>query len=169
MRRILIWIVVLAVAAALLWWTQLRPGETRVSVFFIGTVDGAGTMVPVQRAVRGRGAEASLRGAFDALLAGPTPQERAIGLTTEIPAGTRLRGLTVREGVATVDLSEAVGSGGGSASMQGRLWQIVYTGTSHPAARQVRLIIEGEERQALGGEGLLIDRPIARPPTYPRF
>lgn len=169
MKRILIWIVVLAVAAALLWWTQLRPQETRVTVFFVGAADGAGTVVPVQRTVQGRRAEALLRGAFDALLAGPTAQERAKGLTTEIPAGTRLRGLSVREGVVTVDLSEAVGSGGGSSSMQGRLWQIVYTGTVLPAARQVRLIIEGEERQTLGGEGLIIDRPITRPPTYPRF
>lgn len=169
MRRILVWIAVLVVAAALVWWTQLRPRETRVTVFFVGTADGAGTMVSVQRTLRGRGAQELLRGAFDALLAGPTAQERARGLTTEIPAGTRLRGLSVREGVVTVDLSEAVGSGGGSSSMQGRLWQIVYTGTALPAVRQVRLIIEGEERQALGGEGLMIDRPIARPPTYPRF
>ncbi|MDI6771564.1 MAG: GerMN domain-containing protein [bacterium] len=169
MRRILVWIAVLVVAAALIWWTQLRPQETRVTVFFVGTADGAGTMVPVQRTVQGRGAQELLRGAFEALLAGPTAQERAKGLTTEIPAGTRLRDLSVREGVVTVDLSEAVGSGGGSSSMQGRLWQIVYTGTVLPAARQVRLIIEGEERQALGGEGLMIDRPIARPPTYPRF
>lgn len=169
MRRILVWFVVLAVAAVLVWWTQLRPQETRVSVFFVGTADGAGTMAPVQRTVRGRRAQEVLRGAFEALLAGPTAEERARGLSTEIPAGTRLRALSVREGVVTVDLSEAVGSGGGSTSMQGRLWQIVYTGTQHPAARQVRLIVEGEERQSLGGEGLMIDRPIARPPVYPRF
>ncbi len=169
MRRILVWIVVLAAAAALVWWTQLRPQEARVSVFFVGTVDGSGTVVPVERTVSGRRAEEVLRGAFQALLSGPSAQERAKGLTSEIPAGTRLRGITVREGLVTVDLSEAVASGGGSASMQGRLWQIVYTGTAHPAARQVRLLIEGEERPALGGEGLMIDRPIARPPAYPRF
>lgn len=169
MKRLLIWIVVLTAAAALLWWTQLRPQERRVTVYFVTSADGAGTVAPVERTVPGRGADAALRGAFEALLAGPTPEERARGLSTEIPVGTRLRGLALREGIATVDLSEAVGSGGGSSSMQGRLWQIVYTGTQRPEAGQVRILIEGAERQALGGEGLLIDRPIARPPAFPRF
>lgn len=138
-------------------------------VYFIGPANGSHTVAPVERTVPGRGAEATLRGAIEALLIGPTPEERERGLSTEIPAGTRLRALTVREGVATIDLSEAVGSGGGSASMLGRLWQIVYTGTQHPAAPQARLHIEGEERRGLGGEGVLIDRPIGRPPTFPRF
>lgn len=169
MRRILIWVVVLLVAAAALWWARLRPQETKVEVYFVREADGAATVMPVERAVAGRGAEALLRAALEALLAGPSAQEQARGLSTEIPQGTRLRSLTIREGVAVVDLSEAIGSGGGSSSMQGRLWQIVYTGTQLPQAQQVRITIEGEERQALGGEGLLIDRPIARPPAHPRF
>ena len=53
--------------------------------------------------------------------------------------------------------------------MQGRLWELVYTGTQLPDARQIRLLIEGAERQALGGEGVMIDRPIGRPPAFPRF
>lgn len=169
MRRILIWLIVLLVAAAALWWTRLRPQEIGVSVYFVKESDGAATVVPVERAVAGRGAEVLLRGALEELLAGPSAGEQARGLTTEIPQGTRLRGLTIREGVAVIDLSEAIGSGGGSSSMLGRLWQIVYTGTQLPQAQQVRIIIEGQERQALGGEGLLIDKPIARPAAFPRF
>lgn len=169
MRRILIWLVVLLVAGAALWWARLRPQEVKVSVYFVGEADGAATVIPVERAVVGRGAEALLRAALEALLAGPSAGEQAKGLTTEIPQGTRLRGVTVREGVAVIDLSEAIGSGGGSSSMRGRLWQIVYTGSQLPQAQQVRIIIEGQERQALGGEGVLIDRPIARPPAFPRF
>ncbi len=169
MRRTLIWIILLVAVAALIWATQFRPVDNRIMVYFTGPVDGGSTLVPVERLVRGRGADVLLRGAFEALLAGPTPEERARGLRSEIPAGTRLRDLTVLEGVATIDLSETIASGGGSASMLARLWQIVYTGTQHPAAPQVRLLIEGAERQALGGEGVLIDRPIGRPPAFPRF
>jgi spore germination protein GerM len=110
-----------------------------------------------------------LRAALDALLVGPTAAERAQGLTTEIPPATRARSLTVREGVAYVDLSSAIASGGGSSSMTGRLWQIVYTATQLPQAPQVRLLIDGQERTSLGGEGVLIDRPIGRPATFPRF
>jgi spore germination protein GerM len=168
MRRLALWVLIVAGAIAAVWWWQFRPREMRVQVYFVGSADGAGTLVPVGRVVRGRGVEDALRQAVEALLAGPTPEERAQGIGTEIPAGTRLRGLTVREGVAFVDLSEALASGGGSASMQGRVWQVVYTGTQL-GVRQVRILIEGAERTALGGEGVLIDRPLARPPAYPRF
>ncbi len=169
MRRVLVWLVLIAAAAAAFWWTQLRPRETRVMVYFVGSADGAATVVRVERTVLGRGAEALLRGAVEALLAGPSAPERTKGLTTEIPTGTQLRGLFVREGVATIDLTGSIVSGGGSSSMQGRLWQLVYTGTQLADARQVRLLIDGAEHQALGGEGLLIDRPIGRPPAFPRF
>lgn len=169
MRRILTWVILLAAAAAVVWWMWIRPQETRVMVYFIGPANGSHTVVPVERTVRGRGADVILRGSIEALLAGPTPEDRARGLSTEIPAGTRLRSLSAREGVVSIDLSEAVASGGGSASMLARVWQIVYTGTQHPAAPQVRLLIEGAERRALGGEGVLIDRPIGRPPAFPRF
>jgi spore germination protein GerM len=166
---VLAWVVLVAAAAAAVWWTQLRPRETRVSVYFVGQVDGSGTLVAVERVVTARDAEARLRAALDALLAGPTPAERARGLTTEIPAGTRLRGLRLREGTAIVDLSGELASGGGSASMQARVWQIVYTATQLPAADQVRILLDGRETAALGGEGVLIDRPLGRPGAFPRF
>lgn len=165
----MVWVLVLAAAAAAVWWTQLRPREARVTVYFVGQADGSGTLVAVERTVTARGAEALLRAAFDALLAGPTPAERARGLTTEIPAGTRLLGLRVHEGTAVVDLSGELASGGGSSSMQARVWQIVYTATQRSAASQVRILLDGRETAALGGEGVLIDRPLGRPGAFPRF
>ncbi len=169
MRRVLIWIVVLAAAGAAIWATQIRPVERRLKVYFIGPVDGVPTLVEVERRVEGRRPDALLRGAVEALLLGPTTEERGKGVSTEIPAGTRLRTLSVRDGVVFVDLTSAIAGGGGSTSMQARLWQIVYTGTQLPAAQQVRLLIEGQERQSLGGEGLVIEKPIGRPPAFPRF
>ena len=61
------------------------------------------------------------------LLAGPNPLEARAGVTTVIPAGTRLLGLTISKGVATVDLSSEFESGGGSASMFARLAQVACT------------------------------------------
>lgn len=168
-RRVLAWIAVLAAAATFLWWTQVRPEPASVSVFFTGPADGATTLVAVSRTVTARGPEAALAAALGALLAGPTREERARGLSSEIPAGTRLLGVKVRDGLVTVDLSEAVASGGGSHSMRARLWQIVYTATQHPAAPQVQVLVEGQERPGLGGEGVVIDRPLSRPPAFPRF
>lgn len=160
---------ILVAAASAAWWVWVRPQPQTLDVFFVGPADGAATVVPVQRTVTGWRTEVRLRQAIDALLAGPTPQERARGLGTEIPPGVRLRSVSVADGVATVDLTEAIALGGGSSSMQGRLWQIVYTATAVPGVRQVRLFIEGEARAGLGGEGVLIDRPIGRPPAFPRF
>ena len=170
MRRALLWILMLALVAGSVWFTQFRPVERRMHVYFIGPVDGAQALVEVERKMDGRRPELLLQGAIEALLAGPTAEERAKGLTTEIPAGTRLRSLAVRDGIAFIDLTASIASGGGSTSMQARLWQVVYTGTQLPAtAQQVRLLIDGQERQALGGEGIMIDKPIARPPAFPRF
>jgi len=168
-RRVLVWIVVLAVAGAAIWVTQIRPVERRLRVYFIGPVDGVQTLVEVERKIEGRRPDALLRAAVEALLAGPTAEEQRKGLSTEIPAGTRLRALSVRDGIVLIDLTAAVAGGGGSTSMLARLWQIVYTGTQLPAAQQVRLLIEGQERPALGGEGVVIDKPIGRPPAFPRF
>lgn len=169
MRRAILWILVLAAAAAIFWALRVRPVEQHLKVYFIGPVDGSQTLVEVERVVLGRGADVLLRGALEALLAGPTADERGKGLTSEIPAGTRLRSVAVRDGVAVVDLTDAVAAGGGSMSMQARLWQIVYTATQLSAAPQARLLIDGRERQTLGGEGLIIEKPIGRPPAFPRF
>jgi spore germination protein GerM len=168
MRRIVIWVVLLAAAAAAVWWFAIRPQEATVEVFFVGPTAGGTSLASAQRTVIGRGGEEKLKGAFEALLAGPTAEERARGFVTEIPAGTRLRGLSLRDGITTVDLSGDLAAGGGSTSMQARVWQIVYTGTQL-GARQVRILVDGAERQALGGEGIIIDRPLARPPAFPSF
>src|SRR5213593_1672242 len=60
-------------------------------------------------------------------------------------------------------------AGRGSSSMLGRLWQIVYTATQFPHASRVRFLIEGQTRAALGGEGVVIDHPLARPASPPVF
>jgi hypothetical protein len=97
------------------------------------------------------------RSAVELLLAGPPP-----GLATAIPAGTRLRGLSIADGIATVDLSREFESGGGSASMLGRLAEVVYTLTQFPSVTGVTFEIEGERVTTLGGEGVTLDRPQTR-------
>src|SRR5438874_482325 len=47
------------------------------------------------------------RVALDRMLAGPSAAEYAAGLRSQIPAGTRVRGLDVAAGTATVDLSSS--------------------------------------------------------------
>jgi hypothetical protein len=101
---------------------------------------------------------------MEALLAGPSTDEAAAspGIGTAIPDGTRLLGLTIDGGIATVDLSGEFESGGGSASTIGRLGQVVYTLTQFPTVDAVVFRIDGQTVSVFGGEGIVLDGPQAR-------
>ncbi|HEV8354515.1 MAG TPA: GerMN domain-containing protein [bacterium] len=168
-------VIVLAGALAALWWYS-RPAAAEVDVYFVRSTLAGDTVVPVSRTVSiprlpGMGSPqgAAVRAALQALLDGPTTVERARGLGTEIPEGTRLLGLRIAGGIVYADFSADVESGGGSASMLGRLWQIVYTATQDSLAPRVRILIAGQERPAMGGEGVIIDHPLSRPAQPPNF
>jgi N-acetylneuraminic acid mutarotase len=100
--------------------------------------------------------------AVEALLAGPTAAERAAGLTTAIPAGTRLLGISINDRVATVDLTSEFQSGGGSLSMQVRLGQVVYTLTQFPTVARVRFALDGTPVNVFSGQGIVLDHPVGR-------
>jgi hypothetical protein len=96
------------------------------------------------------------------LLAGPTALERAAGLHSEIPAGTRLLDVRRAGSTATVDLSGTFQSGGGSLSMQLRVAQVVYTVTGFPGITEVAFELDGRPVTAIGGEGVVVSPPVGR-------
>ncbi|MFA5113262.1 MAG: GerMN domain-containing protein [Candidatus Margulisiibacteriota bacterium] len=101
--------------------------------------------------------------AIAALLAGPTAAEKAGGLTTLIPGGTRVLHHRVKDGVAIVDFNRQLEDyGGGSARIEGIIAQIVYTATEVPGVKKVWVRIEGNKEVVLGGEGLVLDKPLGR-------
>jgi germination protein M len=100
--------------------------------------------------------------ALEALLGGPDSFEEGYGLRTAIPEGTQLLGLTIEVGIAHVDLTSEFELGGGSASMQARLAQVVYTVTQFPTVEGVVFSLDGEPIDVLGGEGVVIDHPLTR-------
>lgn len=100
--------------------------------------------------------------ATDALLDGPTDAERSAGFTSAIPSGTRLLGIAVDSGVATVDLTSEYQSGGGSDSMQTRLGQVVYTLTQFPTVQKVRFRLDGNPVDVFSSEGIVLDHPVGR-------
>jgi spore germination protein GerM len=119
--------------------------------------------------VQGRTRADFVTQALGALLAGPNAEEQALGYSSEIPPGTRLRGVRIRDETAYLDFSGEVEAGGGSASMLSRVYQIVYTATHFRGVEEVRILIDGQMRETLGGEGVLIDAPLRRPATAPEF
>jgi hypothetical protein len=100
--------------------------------------------------------------AMEALLEGPDPRERAAGVGSQVPPGTQFLGLTVEDGIATVDLTSEFESGGGSASLNMRIAQVVYTLTQFPTVKGVLFQLDGQSVDVLGGEGIVVDQPVTR-------
>jgi germination protein M len=143
--------------------TQGPTGTTTVrAYFFLGSfVDNAG-LVPVLREIpRTQTVGAA---AMAALLAGPNDAEMGArpAMYTSIPDGTRFLGLTIDGGIATVNLSREFESGGGSASVLGRLAQVVYTLTQFPTVSGVRFQLDGAPVTVFSGEGVVLQDPVDR-------
>ncbi|MCL1462930.1 GerMN domain-containing protein [Argonema galeatum] len=103
---------------------------------------------------------AILEQAFIRLLAGPSDTNDRV--STSIPKGTKLRSVTVQNDGVSVDLSQEFMSGGGSASMTGRLGQVIYTATSLNPNAKVFISVDGKRLETLGGEGLVLEQPLTR-------
>jgi hypothetical protein len=129
--------------------------------FVLGGEPGSEGLVPTLFEVPETNAVATA--AMNQLLAGPpASREGYAPISTAIPAGTKLLGLTIRGGVATVDLSGEFASGGGSASAMYRLGQVVYTLTQFGTVKSVVFHVDGEPVTVFGSEGIVLDGPVGR-------
>jgi hypothetical protein len=88
---------------------------------------------------------------IESLLEGPTNAESAAGLHSEIQPGTHLLGLTIDDGVATVNLDHAFTSQETPAIAVGSLSQIVYTLTQFDSIDGVRFEVDGTPLTNFGG------------------
>lgn len=125
---------------------QPAAGHVSVQVWF----DRNGKLLITSRTGASTPAVAHL--AMTELLAGPSPAERTAGVSTVIPASTRLLDVGISGGTATVDLSGAFESGASSATMNMRIAQVVFTLTQFSTVRNVRFAIDGQPRTTVGGE-----------------
>ena len=89
--------------------------------------------------------------ALDRMLAGPSAAETAAGLSSQVPAGTSLRGLTISSGIATADFSSAFASSASSSVMALRIAQAVYTLTQFTNVTGVRFELNGQGVTSIGG------------------
>lgn len=148
--------------------TTPRPTATPVGTtivrayFFLGSFTDNAGLVPVLREIPKTPAVGAA--AMRELLAGPNAKELGArpAMYTTVPTGTELLGLSISNGVATVNLSREFESGGGSASMLGRLAQVVYTLTQFSSVDKVTFQLDGQPVTVFGGEGVVLDAPVGR-------
>ena len=141
------------------------PGGERTTIrayFFLGSFTHPAGLAAVLREIPTTRAVATA--AMNALLAGPGAAEVAArpAMYTSVPSQTRLLGLTISDGVATVNLSREFESGGGSASVLGRLGQVVFTLTQFATVKSVAFELDGQPVTVFSGEGVVLDHPVGR-------
>ena len=141
-----------------------------------GEVVNEPALVPVLRTVP-KSPEAA-KAAINALLAGPSAKERAAmpHVVTLIPAGSKLRGIEVSGGLATVDLSAGFASlspedsaDGGVFSLRARLAQVVYTLTQFSTVDRVTFELEGKPVKEFSSAEVVLDKPVTRATYRDRY
>ncbi|RCJ23454.1 spore germination protein [Nostoc sp. ATCC 43529] len=136
-----------------------QPGnEQTANVYWLRPKDKNFALVPKPVRVAAVRPNQALEAAFESLLAGPTEGTDS----TTIPNGTKLLGLKQDNDEVRVNLSEEFTSGGGSASMIGRVGQVVYTATTLNPKAKVYIDVNGKPLDVLGGEGIELQQPLTR-------
>ena len=119
------------------------PGTRVVKVYFWKTVDNQLTFVPVNRMIPWTLAVG--RASLEELLEGPTAAESASGLHSNLPAGTKVLGLQIKNGVAYADFDRALQKGAqGSAAIYGMIQQVRLTLLQFSTVKQVVISVEGK-------------------------
>jgi germination protein M len=128
-----------------------------VTVYFEshGTVRAAHRSVPA-------GTRGVLTATLKLLLEGPTAKERAAGLTTQIPAGTKLRSATTAGRVAVIDLTSRFETAGETRALRSRLAQVIFTVTQFQTIAAVEFRINGTSITKFGAQGISLAHPRMR-------
>jgi spore germination protein GerM len=139
-----------------------QPGtvEKTVEIYRVQDQNGeiAWVSTPVTLEVSEDDPGVVLEAAFRRLLAQPTDENRF----SEIPPNTEIMGVQANSNEVYVDLSPEFTTGGGSASMIGRLGQVIYTATSLNPDAKVWISVGSQPLEILGGEGLEVPQPATR-------
>ena len=118
------------------------PATTPVSYFLVRDHASGVWVEPLTTQAEGAGVAAA---AFEAMLNGPTG-----GLSRPLFEGTVVNGLTVDDGLLTIDLT--LGEGGlGAAYEQAAIDAIVLTGTQFSTVDRVRILLDGAPAETLSG------------------
>ncbi len=127
--------------------TPAPSGTTLVRAYFVLGQNG---LVPVLRTIPATTAVASA--AMRQLIAGPIADELGANpaLQSAVPASTRLLGLAIKDGVATINLSSEFLTGYSPSAPDARYGQVVYTLTQFSTVNSVVFLFDGQAATGIG-------------------
>lgn len=136
--------------------------QMREAVIYFVTIDGDGKITRTKTARTIEKSDSPMSDAINALLAGPNIKESQKGMRSLIPADTKLLSAYVKDGIATINLSEEfMFNRYGIEGYTTQLAQIVFTASVFPTVNSVRFLIEGQSKEYLGAEGVWIGSPLS--------
>ena len=144
---------------------QPVPPETRERGIYLVRIEDDGAVLHLARVARNLGDSGSpLTDTLNALLAGPTPEEAALGFVSFIPPDVRLISARVELGTAFVNFNEDFRyNTRGSEGFTQQVRQVVWTATEFPNVGEVQILIGGSRVEFLH-HGVGIGSPISRQP-----
>lgn len=134
--------------------------KTYVSVYFIGQNGNKEEVYKVvKRIYHGAKDGTKLKYSIENLLKGPTKKEKAKGIYSEIPQGTKLLTIEEKPDRIIINLSGNFEQGGGTDSLYKRLYQLIKTSNKNTTL-DVYLYLNGKQVDIIGGEGIMINQPL---------
>jgi spore germination protein GerM len=116
-------------------------------------------LIAVPIAVKAKSNDEAISSVINMLITEKQPETE---LYSAIPESTKVLSSTSKNKEIRINLSQDFTKGGGSASMQGRIIQVLYTATTLEPDAKVYLSVEGKPLKYIGGEGLEVPQPMIR-------
>jgi spore germination protein GerM len=134
-----------------------RAVDGQLAVYWIEPSKNKLVAVPI--AIKAKSNDDAIASVINMLIAEKPPESE---LYSAIPANTKVLSVKTKNKEIWIDLSKDFTKGGGSASMQGRIIQVLYTATTLEVESKVYLSVEGKPLKYIGGEGLEVPQPMTR-------
>lgn len=140
--------------------TNENVPKSYVSVYFIGQNSNKEEVYKViKREYHAEKDGTKINFSIKNLLQGPTEKEKAKGIYSEIPQGTKLISLEETPNKVVINLSGDFEQGGGTEGLYKRLYQVIKTSNKNTAL-DVYLYINGKQADVVGGEGIMLNQPL---------
>lgn len=140
--------------------TNENVPKSYVSVYFIGQNSNKDEVYKiVKRQYNAQKDGTKLNFAVKSLFEGPSTKEKAKGVYSEIPQGTKLISIEETPQKVIINLNKNFEQGGGTDGLYKRLYQLIKTANKNTTL-DVYLYINGKQADVIGGEGIMLNQPL---------